>query len=81
MSTLKVHDLGLKVFIDHTGLLRSLSVQLNESGTAGAVTLHETLDFSDYGAPVTVAAPPADQVASFAQFLQAEKAAEGTTSS
>jgi hypothetical protein len=58
-------------YIDNAGLLRSLTTQLSEStAAAGALTIDETLDFSDYGEPVTVTAPPAGQVVSIQQLLQ-----------
>jgi hypothetical protein len=71
VSGLKVHDVKLRVFIDNSGLLRSYETQITEStAAAGSITLDETLDFSDYGTPVTVTAPPAGQVESFQQLLQ-----------
>ncbi len=46
--------------------------QVSESsGEVGYVNFSETLDFSDYGTPVTVTTPPASQVESFEQLLQA----------
>jgi len=66
----------LKVFVDGSGLLRRFSLGLDETvASAGKVAVDESLDFSRYGAPVSVSAPPADQVASFEQFLQEAQAA------
>jgi hypothetical protein len=71
VTGLKVHDLGLKVFIDNSGLLRSMETQLTESTTAaGSVSVDETVGFSDYGTPVSVSAPPPNEVESFQQLLQ-----------
>jgi hypothetical protein len=71
VSGLKVHDVSLKVFIDNSGLLRSMETQLSESTTAaGSVGFDETVGFSDYGTPVSVTAPPPNEVESFQQFLQ-----------
>jgi hypothetical protein len=71
VAGLKVHDLTLKVFIDNSGLLRSFETQITESTTAaGSITFNEALGFSDYGTPVTVTAPPTNQVESFQQLLQ-----------
>jgi hypothetical protein len=81
VSGLKVHTISIKVFVDHAGLLRSYEMQLSEStGTSGTFSFDETLGFSNYGTPVTVTAPPASQVESFQQLLQAA-GAQGTTSS
>jgi hypothetical protein len=69
---LKVHNLDLKVYVDSSGMLRSFETQSSETVPgAGTVSFNEALDFSDYGAPVTVTAPPASQVESFQQLLQA----------
>ena len=63
VTGLQVHDILLKVYVDKAGLLRSFTTQVSESTDAtGSVTFAETLDFSDYGQPVTVTAPPASQV-------------------
>ncbi len=44
------------------------AVGLSASGVSG--TESGSVDFSDYGAPVSIAGPPSDQVVSFSQFLQ-----------
>jgi hypothetical protein len=81
VAGLKVHDINMKVYVDNAGLLRSLEIQLTESdATAGPVTVDETLNLSDYGAPVNVTAPPASQVESYQQLLQVA-GAQGTTTS
>jgi hypothetical protein len=81
VAGLKVHDLRFKVYVDQSGLLRSMVSQVSEStGEAGNVSFSETLDFSDYGTPVTVTAPPASQVETFEQLLQAA-AAQGSPTS
>jgi hypothetical protein len=72
---LKTHDINLKVYVDNSDLLRSFQFQTTESkGSSGPIDISETLDFSHYGTPVSVTVPPADQVASFQQLLQAEQA-------
>jgi hypothetical protein len=79
VAGLKVHDINMKVYVDNAGLLRSFEIQLTESdATAGPVTVDETLNLSDYGTPVNVTAPPADQVESFQQLLQVA-GTQGTT--
>jgi hypothetical protein len=80
LSQVNIESVTNDVYVDGTGLLRRFSVSLTENVTsAGTVTVDEGLDFSDYGAPVTVSAPPAAQVMTFEQFLQAAEAA-GTSS-
>jgi hypothetical protein len=82
VSGLKVHDAHVKVYVDHSGLLRSMVNQVSESTSlAGNASFTETLDFSDYGTPVTVTAPPASQVESFEQLLQAAGTQGSSTSS
>ena len=65
----QVHPEGLRRQLQPAALLRDAR-QTSRQRRARS-TIDETLDFSDYGAPVTVTAPPADQVESFEQFLQA----------
>jgi hypothetical protein len=80
VAGLKVQNVTIKAFVDKAGLLRSFEMHLTESsGSSGSVSYDETLGLSDYGTPVTVTAPPADQVEGFEQFLQA--AGEGTSTS
>ena len=72
VAGLQVHDIVLKVYVDKAGLLRAFSTQVSETtDAAGSVAFGETLDFSDYGHPVTVTAPPASQVEGLQQLLQA----------
>ncbi len=71
VSQLNVQNTTLMVYIDGSGLLRRFRLDLTETvATTGKVTVDESLDLSDYGAPVNITAPPPDQVASFNQFLQ-----------
>jgi hypothetical protein len=80
-STLTVHAFEVKVFVDDSGLLRSTHVQMTEStAKAGTIVIDETLDYSAYGTPVSVTAPPAGQVESLQQFLQAEASQSGSSS-
>src|SRR5262249_5374606 len=52
--------------VDATGQIRGITLTLHTSaadGATGATTdLHEVMQFTDFGTPVTVTAPPADQV-------------------
>jgi hypothetical protein len=81
LSHLNIQNSTLMVYVDGSGLLRRFSMNLTETAaTTGKVTVDESLDFSDYGAPVNVSAPPPDQVASLSQLLQVAGAASGSTS-
>jgi uncharacterized protein DUF2510 len=66
-----------KVYIDDEGLLRRTTISMGLTADGTSVTMNEFLDFSDYGSPVNVSAPPADQVVSFQQFLQDAQQASG----
>jgi hypothetical protein len=78
LANVNIQDTTLKVYVDSSGLLRRMGFNVNESvGSSAHASVDETLDFSDYGTPVDVSAPPPDQVVSFQQFLQAAQAAEG----
>ncbi|HVA04175.1 MAG TPA: hypothetical protein VMU64_10545 [Acidimicrobiales bacterium] len=82
LSHVDIGDTTVKVFVDGSGLLRRMSIGLTETvSSSGTVSVNESLDFSDYGSPVDVSAPPADQVMSFEQFLKDAEAAAGGTSS
>jgi hypothetical protein len=71
LSNVNFEGMGAKVFVDDPGLLRRMTVHMTmTAGSSGPVTMDESLDFSDYGTPVSVSAPPPDQVLSFEQFLQ-----------
>jgi hypothetical protein len=60
-----------KIYINNSGLLAGITV--NMTATVSGLSTNEafTLDFSDYGVPVNVTAPPASEVAPFQSFLQA----------
>jgi hypothetical protein len=71
LSQLQVANARLTVYIDGSGMLRSMDMSATESvAGSGSVATNVAMDFSDYGAPLSVSPPPADQVESFQQFLQ-----------
>jgi hypothetical protein len=71
ISGVNFNGANLKVYVDNSGLLRRFAMHVVVSPrSGGSATVDETLDFSDYGAPVNVSAPPPDQVLGFEQFLQ-----------
>lgn len=76
LSHVDIGDTTVDVYVDGSGLLRRTTISLTETvGSSGKTTVDESLDFSDYGSPVTVSAPPSDQVVTFQQFLEAAAAA------
>ncbi len=81
LSQVDIERTSMKVYVDASGLLRRVGFDITESASSAKVDVDESLDFSDYGAPVSVSAPPADQVASFEQFIQQAQAAAGSGSS
>lgn len=56
------------VWIDGDGLPRRFALDLDLGGKG---SVKEQVDYTDYGAPVTVVAPPADQVQSMDDFTRA----------
>jgi len=73
--------IAMDVFVnDANGLLRRVQADLNLTISGHSVNGKVMEDMSNYGVPVTVTAPPADQVASFQQFEQAAAGVSGTTS-
>lgn len=78
VSQVNLSELKGDLYVDGSGMLLRFSIGLNaSSGSSGPVAVDESLDFSDFGTPVDVTAPPADQVVSFQQFLQDAEAAAG----
>ena len=82
LSEINIQGVTNKVYVDGSGLLRRYTLSLTETtASTGKFTVGEGLDFSNYGTPVTVHAPPAGDVVTFSQFLQAAQAAQGTAGS
>ena len=78
LSHVDLESASDKVYVDGAGLLRRFGISLTESVTSvGKTTVDDVLDLSDYGAPVSVTAPPGAQVVSFEQFIQDALAARG----
>jgi hypothetical protein len=71
----------VKVYVDSQGLLRREALNIQMSLGSSPLAMTALVDFSAYGAPVSVSAPPADQVVSFQQFLQDAQAALGSQTS
>ena len=60
-----------KLYINDSGLLAGITVNTTETVSGLSTNQDVTLDFSDYGVPVNVTAPPASEVAPFQSLLQA----------
>jgi hypothetical protein len=59
------------VYLDGAGDLVRVTAAITEAdGAAGTVQVQESYDLSDYGVPVSIVAPPADEVLPFEQFIQ-----------
>jgi hypothetical protein len=82
----------LSVWVDHQGLVRQVSYHLSASPTASLpgsasgsslhVTVAATIQFYDFGAPVSVTAPPASQVNDITKVVQGQAVSPlGTTNS
>lgn len=68
-----------KVYVNQAGLLDRLITDLSLTVSGQKLTEEISMDFSQYGTPVTIAAPPADQVGTFDDFLQMAKALSSET--
>lgn len=71
VSTVNFQGATETVFIDSSGSLRrdAMHMVMSLSSHQPSITIDESLDLSDYGAPVSITAPPADQVIDVQQFL------------
>jgi len=79
-SELGSAGMDMDVYVDSsTGLMRRMDATLHLTVSGQPVSATVTEDTTDYGTPVSIAAPPADQVASFQQFAQGALGSLGTT--
>ena len=69
LAHVTVGGASTKVYIDTAGELVRETTTASESVESVTVTTSESVDFSDYGTPVSVTAPEADQVVPISQFL------------
>jgi hypothetical protein len=70
-STVTFGNASQTVYLDTAGNLVRLGSTVDESaGNAGPLKVQESMDFSDYGAPVSISSPPPDEVIPFNQYLQ-----------
>jgi hypothetical protein len=67
------------VYLDGAGNLVRVSMTNSASdGARGTVGIQESCDLSDYGAPVSIVAPPASQVLPFDQYQQLARNSQAT---
>jgi hypothetical protein len=59
-----------QVYVNSAGQLARTSITSSASVSGIDLTEHDSMDFSDYGGPVSIIAPPADEVVPLAQLLQ-----------
>jgi hypothetical protein len=59
------------VYVNSSGLVVRVTVSVTATALSESINENVTMDFSNYGAAVSVTAPPADEVEPFQSFLQA----------
>jgi hypothetical protein len=70
-SQVTLSDAAIKVYVDTAGdLVQESTTADATAGRIGSLNETSSIDFSAYGDPVSIAAPPASQVLPFSQFLQ-----------
>jgi hypothetical protein len=76
LSNMNIGALTSSIYVDSSGQLRRLGMDMSLSSPT-AFDMHETFDFSHFGAQVSVAAPNPSQAVDFIKFLNDAKAANG----
>ncbi len=71
LAQITVSGASAKVYVDGTGnLVRETEVVSESANEAGTISVSESVDFSDYGTPVSIPpAPAASQVLPYSQLL------------
>jgi hypothetical protein len=70
MKSVTNPDVDYRVYVNGAGQLARLTTSVTESVNGQGVAESVMLDFSHYGAPISVSAPPSDQVIPFQTFLK-----------
>jgi hypothetical protein len=70
----------LKLWLGSNHLLAREEVTMNANSAGITFTGDITLDFSDYGTPISVSFPSSSQVASYSDFMAAATAASNSSS-
>jgi hypothetical protein len=69
VAGLNLPDMHMNIYVTQDNLLKALSVPSYSVSVSGAtLSMDMTLVLSNYGTPVTVTPPPADQVQPLSQF-------------
>jgi hypothetical protein len=69
--------LGYRIYVDQAGLVQRMTTGVSLEVSGHRLTETISMDFSKYGSPVSIAVPPAGQVATFGTFLQAAQTLAG----
>jgi hypothetical protein len=70
LTQVKVNDVSNTVYVDSAGNLVRETTKVSETTKlTGTISTNESIDYSDYGTPVSITAPPPNQVLSLSQFL------------
>jgi len=73
--------LSMDLYVDTSGMLRRLTMDMHLTVSGRSITAIVTEDTSNFGVPVSITAPPADQVMSLQDFEQVAMSATGSPSS
>ena len=70
LARLGMRSVPVDVWVDSQGLLRQMTVSLDFGKTLQGASMTMTLDLHDFGTPVQITAPPADQVFDATSLVQ-----------
>jgi hypothetical protein len=79
VSSIAVNSTSEKVYLSGDSLVQVSIASSVNSATEGTITVNESVDFSNYGTPVTISAPSASQVIPFSQFVKLAEAASSNS--
>jgi hypothetical protein len=68
-SGLSLPDITMKVYVAPDGLLRGIDIPITFGILGQSLSEDFQMNFSDYGAPVTVTPPPSNEVVPFSQLM------------
>jgi hypothetical protein len=67
----------VKLWLDANHLLRREEASISISAAGSSASVDVTMDFTNYGTPISVTIPPASQVGSYKDFMNAAATASG----
>jgi hypothetical protein len=79
VSTVRTPDINEDVYIDGSNRLSRITATATATAANKSVVEFLTMDFSNYGTPVTIVDPAPNDVVSFSQFLQDAAAKNAAT--